>query len=867
MKSLRKEIFAGLMILVLAGCAPTPSVTPFTYRVDPTIKPNPETILGAGDVAIPLAAVKDDKGLTSTFIANQILITPKDQTELTAFLTKYGGTVIGNNAVPDPPTNSGIQMDAKFKQATQYVVQLDPSGVDLSSFKTDAQSLNASGESVISSENGARILALVAHESLAKITLSANFIFQQDALINASQERPSGGGNFDNAFTTSRFLNTGSKASVTQAWQFVAAHGIPRTMHIAVIDGGFWLDGAGHPFLDANGRSDLLSNPVQYDFNDSDYLAGGMNPNTCTGGSGCPWHGNGSAGTAAGKLNDQSGAAGTGGSVADPWLFKFNGSYSQQNRAVRTAQAWGADVISMSFGGSCGWWCRTFSSFSSGPLHDARDAGLVLVASAANNNQNSDDTDIYPCVQDSVICVGALAGNTNTRISYSNYGPSVDIWAPTDIPVMANGSSTPALANHNGTSASAPFIAGITAMMKAMNPALSSDGVRNLLRDTAWTDSSDANVSHYVNAFKAVMRAAGDQLGPDGLETNNTVGTARTIVLGNLNNLTIDKSGLAGWDYYRFSVPDYASADINLEYMPGLGNLNFVLSKEGSSGGAPAGVTNNFRNSGLSSDGRSYHANVLSPGTYRLLLSNANPSLYNMQLSLNLTGLLPDVFEANNTLASAANPTIGNGYEVNLHQNSDVDYYRFVVVNPLVSTFKFRIDDSDNPVNLHLFNAANTEINTSSSEFSLPNGSYTIQVEGIKGRYAFSTAYYFPPPPKFYPIREIFKWIDPGDPPIDSWLHGVDEVFAFDMNQRTNLVRLFGQGTHVAVLDDTGKVITDGVPQFDGTQQYGEQLALKGLQIGTRYYLRINRVSTDENPDQQTLNLPALSYNLGTYSQ
>ena len=118
-----------------------------------------------------------------------------------------------------------------------------------------------------------------------------------------------------------------------------------------------------------------------------------------------------------------------------------------------------------------------------------------------------------------------------------------------------------------------------------------------------------------------------------------------------------------------------------------------------------------------------------------------------------------------------------------------------------------------------------------------------------------------PPPPKFVPIRDKIKWIDPGDPPIDNWLFGPDEFFSFGKNTRTNVVRLSSQGLHVSLLDENGK------GQFDGQQQFGELLSLAGTQDGTNLVLRVQRVITDENPDQQPPTLPAVSYQLGTYAE
>ena len=73
---------------------------------------------------------------------------------------------------------------------------------------------------------------------------------------------------------------------------------------------------------------------------------------------------------------------------------------------------------------------------------------------------------------------------------------------------MPNGQTAPATADHNGTSASAPFVAGIAAMLKAFDPSLTSDQVRDLLRDHAWTDSADPDVDRYVDAHRSLAAVA-----------------------------------------------------------------------------------------------------------------------------------------------------------------------------------------------------------------------------------------------------------------------------------------------------------------------------------------------------------------------
>ncbi|MBI1743245.1 S8/S53 family peptidase [Candidatus Acetothermia bacterium] len=289
------------------------------------------------------------------------------------------------------------------------------------------------------------------------------------------------------------------------------AHGIVRRVNVAIIDSGFWLDSAGHPYTDSKGLSDLPKDPVQYDFAGDDYIADGQALFTCTGGSSCPWHGNGSASVAVGIANNGTGAAGTGGFVADPMLFKIAMSDDQVARAVRTAVAWGADVISMSFGGDCNGWCTSHyrSSGYYRAFSYAKANGLVLVAAAGNDGEDTLEPHYtQPCEVDGVYCVGALEDGKNTSKSYSNYG-GVGIWAPTDIHAMPDGGSSGKLTTHSGTSAACPFLTGIAAMVKAIDPSLDGERIKAIISKTAWRDSPDSEVGAYVNAYAAVVEAAG----------------------------------------------------------------------------------------------------------------------------------------------------------------------------------------------------------------------------------------------------------------------------------------------------------------------------------------------------------------------
>jgi subtilisin family serine protease len=86
-----------------------------------------------------------------------------------------------------------------------------------------------------------------------------------------------------------------------------------------------------------------------------------------------------------------------------------------------------------------------------------------------------------------------------------SYPPSKD-GAGNPLPLaQADGPAVPQV--FGGTSASAPFVAGVVAMMKAVNPDLNGDDVARILRETA--RPGVAPVTRMLDAYAAVRRAAG----------------------------------------------------------------------------------------------------------------------------------------------------------------------------------------------------------------------------------------------------------------------------------------------------------------------------------------------------------------------
>jgi len=519
-----REPLLLVLYVLFAGCGGG-GLEPLSVSVDPSIMEGPAALADQGLGERPLVQIADSKGVKSSFIENEVLF-EGTEAEVDDFVARTHGSVLTTTEPPPPPP--GLVARPSLNLPRRTLIRLDPTPSDLAKLAVHAQAVGISGSARVSSDAGAHLLALAFSETAAGHRTAPNFVSRFDGYLYRTREQSN-----QDAFgwpefgSPSRVIDAPYlgyptfNPSVSQAWQLVARAGFARRVNVAIIDGGFWLDANGNAKLEPSGRSDLPSHPVQYDFIARSYQAGGMNPNQCTGGSPCPWHGNKSASVATGTLDNQAGAAGTGGQVANPFLFKMDGSDGAVITALNTAVSWGADIVSMSFGGDCNMWCRAGRDVNSydSALDNARGAGLLLIAAAGNDGKNLRENDVYPCEYEGVYCVGALQGGGSINaISYSNYGPPVSIWAPTNIRAMPDGATGGiGLTMHTGTSASCPYVAGVAAMMKAVNPSLSADAIKNILTSTAFVAQSlDFKVTAAIQPFPALVQAAGGyHLAPD----------------------------------------------------------------------------------------------------------------------------------------------------------------------------------------------------------------------------------------------------------------------------------------------------------------------------------------------------------------
>lgn len=165
----------------------------------------------------------------------------------------------------------------------------------------------------------------------------------------------------------------------------------------------------------------------------------------------------------------------------------------------------GADVINLSFGN------ETPSETELAAVRYATERGVTILASAGNRfNRIS-----YPAGYPEVIAVGSVdaAGN---RSRFSSIITEVDVAAPGEL--LYTPSWDEQRGDHwddhlfngrvvEGTSFSAAIVSGIVALQKSINPDLTPEQVRSILRDTA-VDSGDPGLEAGVGAGLVDAEAA-----------------------------------------------------------------------------------------------------------------------------------------------------------------------------------------------------------------------------------------------------------------------------------------------------------------------------------------------------------------------
>ncbi len=271
-------------------------------------------------------------------------------------------------------------------------------------------------------------------------------------------------------------------------------------------------------------------------------------------------HGTFVAGVAAAATNNGAGIAGAGYDSRLLAVKVADGSGGITTDLEAEGIVWaadnGADVINISLGGPA-------DPLEADAVAYARTKGALVVASAGNDNTA---TKSYPGALPGVLAVGATTGGS--RASFSNYGswvdvgaPGVDIHSTTPLDGSTIWSTTSGYAGGNGTSFSAPLVAGQAALLRALHPAASADTIAATIGMTADTTNygfvrGRVNFRNSVSAPTLTAPAAGEVGGHVTVTAESTAPSVRfaidggpevTVpVVGGVATTTLETYGLSG---------------------------------------------------------------------------------------------------------------------------------------------------------------------------------------------------------------------------------------------------------------------------------------------------------------------------------
>lgn len=484
---------------------PLPSVT-----IDPGVATR-ERAVPSWDDGVPrlVAELVEPDGVHTAFVSRELLVFTDDPTVLEGIVARWNGTVVATVS----PAAYGLP-----GVVSRHVVRIETRGVDTARLDADLARLHPDATIAwrVSSADALATLTASIAERAAGRPVSLNVVAESATLETRTTNDGAG---FGDAFQLGHLRGRctagvdgsctdaglgGLDLGVTEAWRALAKAGrLGNRVAIGVVDGGFFATGTNLP-----GTWQHLT-PATLNM---------QNPTTC-GGAVCPWHGTNVAQVAAAVVDDGIGIAGTGGPVATLVTDTMTGDMAGTMRAVLRVFGAGARIINMSFR------FRIPSALVGNDdlsrFEDAtramRDAGALLIAAAGNDGEDVDheicvltgcwEERVWaPCENEGVLCVGGLDPN-GFRHASSNYGSQVELYAP--YTVVAGPDPAAGIAPINGTSFSAPYVAGIAALMWAANPAHSALYIEGVLRATARPTGDPVVGRKMVDAHAAVVTALG----------------------------------------------------------------------------------------------------------------------------------------------------------------------------------------------------------------------------------------------------------------------------------------------------------------------------------------------------------------------
>lgn len=518
-------LFLALLLLFSACPWPKPrpkkKVPPSTIEVDGSLSPDRATLPGPSpeDAPRPVDRLVDGKGRPSDFVRGELVITSHDENAVAALTARWGGKVVYRFDPREVGVAEGV---------TTYLVRIDPLQVDQAHLIKDLGALEPStrADLRVSSAEGLGTLAAAAHVARSGATVGINWLSLSTGFIDRNvTDAPNGPAGYTPNAAQWSYMRAGGNQDigVADAWRALAVAGkLGNRIPVAVIDGGF----ARNADL-APGSLHVSAWP-------------GANLDESNDMKGDDWHGTQVAQVLAGVAGNQAGVAGVGAPVV--WLQTIRSIGDMFTVITAVHMAAPARIINMSFTIPV----PATLSWTVLPLNVATQImsiGRLLFAAAGNDNENVDGEDCvwfvcweerwyYPCENDGVTCIGGIAHDATGKAAGSNYGEeTVHMYAPYHVLVGAD----PAHPREDearwsaGTSFSSPFVAGVAALVWAVNPTMSAGQVWDLITSTAHA-GTDGVVPRYVNARAAVLKALGPV--PPMVEIINTMTTYASTIGG-----------------------------------------------------------------------------------------------------------------------------------------------------------------------------------------------------------------------------------------------------------------------------------------------------------------------------------------------
>ena len=318
-------------------------------------------------------------------------------------------------------------------------------------------------------------------------------------------------------------LHDAKGLSAPEAWKTTQGAGVT----VAVIDSGI----VKHPDLDANVLPgyDFITEPsIARDGNgrDSDPTDQGNweEAGVCDADSEASesnWHGTHVAGSIAAIMNNKRGIVGVAPStkILPVRALGMCGGYDSD---IADAMVWAAGgtvegvpansnpakIINLSLGGE-----GTCPATYSKAIAEVNKRGAILVVAAGNDGQ--DTSKVAPANCGGSIVVGAT-DQAGKRSDFSNYGKLVDVSAPgnnimSTVDLGTTVSTGAGYTEYDGTSMAAPQVAGVIALMKSVDPSLTAERAKQILKQTSKPLTCDVNAcgSGIVNAASALAALQG----------------------------------------------------------------------------------------------------------------------------------------------------------------------------------------------------------------------------------------------------------------------------------------------------------------------------------------------------------------------